>query len=144
MIAKHYVGKLMGDSPKLMPLDSSLFSDQIENVAKLVVATASLEEEERFTMATPDKAWTTMVAAWGMLKSDRIVQDIDRFVPALDSIIAAEGAYVSDKDLRNGHRRPRTQITAVKQKLLSECYFSQLFVTFYQKIVIIWCSGNFQ
>ena len=47
----------MGDSPELMPLDSSLFSDQIENVAKLVVATASLEEEERFTMATPDKAW---------------------------------------------------------------------------------------
>ncbi len=95
----------MGDSPELMPLDSSLFSDQIENVAKLVVGTASLEAEERFTMATPDKAWTTMVAAWSMLSSDRIVADIDRFVPALDSIIAAEGAYVSDKDLRNGHRR---------------------------------------
>ena len=105
VISKYYVGKLMGDSPECMPLDSSLFSDQIENVAELVVGTALLEGDERFTMATPNKAWTTMVAAWGMLKSDRIIQDIDRFVPALDAIIAAEGAYVSDKDLRNGHRR---------------------------------------
>ena len=33
------------------------------------------------------------------------MEDIDRFVAALHSIIAAKGAYVSDKDLRNGHRR---------------------------------------
>ena len=105
VISKYYVGKLMGDSPELMPLDSSLFSDQIENVARLVVGTSSLAEEERYTMATPNKAWTTMVAAWTMLKSDRIIQDVDRFVPALNAIIAAEGAYVADKDLRNGHRR---------------------------------------
>ena len=56
-------------------------------------------------MATPDKAWVTMVAAWSMLKSERIMQNIDRFVPAMCSIIAADGAYMSDKDLRNGHRR---------------------------------------
>ena len=64
-----------------------------------------LPEDEQYTMATPDKAWATMVAAWSMLKSERIMQDIDRFVPAIRSIIAADGAYVSDKDLRNGHRR---------------------------------------
>ena len=29
-------------------------------------------------MATANKAWLTMVAAWTMLKSDRIIQDIDR------------------------------------------------------------------
>jgi hypothetical protein len=104
-IAGHYRGKLMGDSPELMPLDSSLFSDLIEKVAWLVVSTASLAEEERYTMATPNPAWRTMVAAWGQVPEKRIVEDIDRFVAALHSIIAAKGAYVSDKDLRNGHRR---------------------------------------
>ena len=36
----------MGDSPELMPLDSSLFSDLIEKVAWLVVSTAKLEKEK--------------------------------------------------------------------------------------------------
>jgi hypothetical protein len=105
LIANHYRGKLMGDSPELMPLDSSLFSDQIEKVAWLVVSTAALSEEERYSMATPNQAWRTMVAAWSQVPEKRILEDIDRFVAALDSIIAAKGAYVSDKDLRNGHRR---------------------------------------
>jgi hypothetical protein len=105
LIAGHYRGKLMGDSPELMPLDSSLFSDLIEKVAWLVVSTASLPEEERYTMRTPNPAWRTMVAAWSQVPEKRIVEDIDRFVVALHAIIAAKGAYVSDKDLRNGHRR---------------------------------------
>ena len=89
----------------MMPLDSSLFSDLIEKVAWLVVSTASLPEEERYTMRTPNPAWRTMVAAWSQVPEKRIVEDIDRFVAALHAIIAAKGAYVSDKDLRNGHRR---------------------------------------
>ena len=32
-VAAHYRGKLMGDSPELMPLNSSLFDDLIEKVA---------------------------------------------------------------------------------------------------------------
>ena len=56
-------------------------------------------------MATPDEAWRTMVDAWSILPEERIVNDIDHFVTALDAIIAAKGAYVSDHDLRNGHRR---------------------------------------
>ena len=95
----------MGDSPELMPLDSSLFSDHIENVAKLVVYTAKLPVEERYTMGTPDRAWRTIVAAWSQLSGERIVQDVGRFSGAIDAIIAAEGAYVADHDLRNGHRR---------------------------------------
>ena len=105
LIASHYKGKLMGDSPELMPLDSSLFSDQIEKVAGLVVSTASLPNDEKYSMATPDKAWRTMVDAWTQVPEHRIVQDIDRFGLALGAIITAKGAYVSDCDLRNGHRR---------------------------------------
>ena len=62
-VAGHYRNKLMGDSPELMPLDSSLFGDLIEKVAWLVVATAKADENNRYSMATPDLAWKTMVAA---------------------------------------------------------------------------------
>merc|ERR1719437_359275 len=55
-------------------------------------------------MDTPDNAWKTLVAAWGEIPQKRVVDDIKRFESALDAIIAADGAYVSDKDLRNGHR----------------------------------------
>ena len=104
-VAGHYVNKLMGDSPELMPLDSSLFSDLIEKVAWLVMATTSLPEGRRYSMGTPDEAWKTMVDAWEEVPEARILRDIDRFEEALDAIILAEGAYVPDKDLRNGHRK---------------------------------------
>ncbi len=96
---------LMEDNPELQPLGSSLFADQIEKVAWLVVATAKMEGDAKYSMATPDEAWRTMVAAWDLVPADRIVADILRFRTALDAIIAAKGAYVSDCDLRNGHRR---------------------------------------
>ena len=32
-VTSHYKNKLMGDSPELMPLDSSLFGDLVESVA---------------------------------------------------------------------------------------------------------------
>ena len=104
-VHRRFKDKLMGDSPELMPLDSSLFGDQIEKVAWLVMMTAALEKEKRFSMGTPDEAWRTMVAAWDLVPEARIAEDIERFVTALEAIIAAKGAYVEDMDLRNGHRK---------------------------------------
>ncbi len=104
MIAWYYRDKLMGDSPELMPLDSTLFGDQIEWVAWLVVSTAMLPVKEQYSMATPDEAWRTMVDAWTQVPESRIVDDIDRFTLALNAIIEAKGAYVADMDLRKGHR----------------------------------------
>ncbi len=101
----YYRDKLMSDSPELMPLDSSLFGDLVEKVAELVTLTVLLSEEEKYSMATPDKAWRTMVDAWTQVPESRIIEDVDKFVVAIDAIIAAEGCYVSDKDLRNGHRK---------------------------------------
>ena len=103
-VAAHYRGRLMGDSPELMPLDSSLFGDLIETVARLVVSTKHLGDGERFSMATPDLAWRTITAAWELVRPERIVEDIARFETALEAIIAAEGAYVDEYDLRVGHR----------------------------------------
>ena len=65
---------------------------------------AHLKKEKRFSMGTPDEAWRTMVAAWDLVPEERIVEDVERFVTALEAIIAAKGAYVEDMDLRNGHR----------------------------------------
>ena len=104
LIAASYKNKLMGDSPELMPLDSSLFSDLIEKVAWLVVSTSKLSGAARYRMGTPDEAWRTMVAAWELIPEDRIGRDIAKFESALDAIIAAKGAYVADFDLRSGHR----------------------------------------
>ena len=104
-VASHYRGRLMGDSPELMPLDSSLFGDLIEMVARLVVTTKSLGDGERFSMATPNLAWKTITAAWELVCPERIVDDIARFESALEAIIAAKGAYVEDFDLRVGHQK---------------------------------------
>lgn len=99
----------MGDSPELIPLDSSLFSDLIEKVAWLVIATAHLREEGKpcYSIDTPDNAWATMVAAWELVPNNRIVADIRRFQMALEAILAADadGSYVDDHDIRDGHRR---------------------------------------
>lgn len=105
LVAPHYRNCLMGDSPELMPLDSSLFGDLIQKVAWLVVTTGHMEGDDRYTMGTPDEAWRAMVDAWDLVPEERIRQDIGRFPSALKTIIAAKGAYVKDCDLRDGHRR---------------------------------------
>ena len=105
-IAAHYRDKLMGDSYDLMPLNSSLFGDLIKKVAWLVVPTTDLEEEgKQFSMGTPDNAWKKVVAAWDLVPKKRIVEDIERFIPALEAIVKVDGTYVSDKDLCNSHRK---------------------------------------
>ena len=103
-VAVHYCNCLMGDSPEMMPLDSSIFSDLIEKVAFLVVSTANRLGNGRYTMGTPDEAWRSMAAAWELVPEARIRQDVGRLWSAIELIIAAGGAYVPDLDLRNGHR----------------------------------------
>ena len=76
----NYVGKLMGDSPEMTLLDSLLFCDLIEKVAWLVVSTARLDGDEKYTMTTPNQAWRIMVASWEMVPEERIVVGVRRFV----------------------------------------------------------------
>ena len=105
LVASHYRHRLMGDSPELMPLDSSLFGDLIQKVAWLVVSTKEETSNAKYSMATPDATWQTMVDAWEFIPEARILQDIGRFRSALEAIIAADGCYVKELDLRNGHRK---------------------------------------
>ncbi len=104
----HYQDKLMGDSPELQPLESNLFCDQIEKVAWLLVTTAKIEGNNKYSMTMPDKVFRTMVAAWDLVLLEQTVADIHHFRMALDAIIdiiAANGAYMSDFNLCNGYRR---------------------------------------
>ena len=96
----------MGDSPELMPLDSSLFNDLIEAIGNNVCATGEMEKGTGYSMGTPNEAWRTMTEVWKTTPSSaRIVQDVDRFLVALERIIEEEGAYVEEFDARKGHRR---------------------------------------
>eukprot|EP01050_Picozoa_sp_SAG11_P022140 SAG11_NODE_4107_length_2062_cov_3.650535_1_plen_113_part_00 len=75
-VTEYYKDALFGDSPEMMPLDSSLFNDLIEAIGKNVCATVGLPEGERHTMATPDAAWDTICEAWkieGGVSSRRII-----------------------------------------------------------------------
>lgn len=54
LVAKHYINKLMDDSPELMPLNSSLFNSLIKGVALHVVGTTTLAKGERYSMGLPD------------------------------------------------------------------------------------------
>jgi hypothetical protein len=96
----------MGDSPELMPLDSSLFNDLIEGIGSNVCATGAMERGMGYSMGTPNDAWKAMTAVWKTTPSSaRIVEDVDRFLIALERIIEEEGAYVEEFDARKGHRR---------------------------------------
>ena len=105
VVAPYYCDSLMGDSPELMPLDSSLFGNLIEKVTWLVVTMENASDRERYVMGTPDEACRAMVAAWELVPEARIWQDIGWFRSAVETIIAAGGAYVKECDLRNGHRK---------------------------------------
>lgn len=127
-ITKYYKGMLMGDSPELMPLDSSLFNDLIEAIAKHVTATYHIPlptketpQPDKYSMATPALAWETMTELWmsDVIPSARIFYDCDKFERALDAIIEARGCIVEEFNNRNGHRAVAARLgrESFKQKL---------------------------
>ena len=96
----------MGDSHKLMPLDSSLFNYLIEEIAMDVVSTTGRSKEMRYSKVTPDSAWRKIVEVWEKSpKEFRVIQDVDRFATADEIIINEEGAYVDKFGVRHGHRK---------------------------------------
>ena len=118
-LTKYYIDKLMGDSPELMPLDSSLFNDLIEMIARHVCSTfhvphrekgADVTSTSKYSMATPADAWRCMSTIVMQLPSERIIQDIDKWAKAIDMIIGEDGCIVPDLDLRNGHRKASARI----------------------------------
>ena len=107
------MGRLVGDTPELCPLDSNLFSDYEYAMAQNVAFTADLEHNypEKFLLGTPAEVQDTMMRTWAMCPTcERIVQDILRIPDALKDIIAAHCAKVPERDNRRGRRKTRKYV----------------------------------
>ena len=118
-VTKYYRDSTAGDSPELMPLDSSLFNDLIEAVHRAVCSTSHRKMDGsdgfKFYFGTPAQAWGTMYKCWnhagqGAVSSKRIMEDIDRVKHALITIIEHSGTVVPDLDNRKGHRKEASRL----------------------------------
>ena len=68
------------------------------------------DDERRFGYGTPDALSVTLIHAWqSKVRSQRIVEDIERIPLALNAIIEAQGGMVPDCKLRSGRRKPRSK-----------------------------------
>ena len=77
----------------------------LKDITPKTVRTGPMPNPDKFSMSTPGRAWETMRRCAALVPSERIIADIDRFDAAVEAIIKADGAYVPDKDLRNGRRK---------------------------------------
>ena len=106
-----YAGKLVGDSPELMPLDNQLFLYYEHAMKQHIALTRDMPigHGKRFGIANKEELTSTMERVWNDVapRSDQIVRDISYFPKALDAIIDAEGAKVADVDIRKGRRATR-------------------------------------
>jgi hypothetical protein len=104
--------KLVGDSPELCPLDSNLFSDFEFAMRQNVAYTYWLPHDhpDKYLTGTAKGDQRLMEETWdhpGAVTSERIVEDICRFIPAMDAILAANGAKVPELDQRRGRRQTK-------------------------------------
>lgn len=102
-----YYGKLPGDTPEYMPLDSNLFADLETAVRFNVAATSHLPggHPNKFELAKPASCWSAVCRTWEYAPtSERIVQDIQRVFTAIDQVVAAKGTAVDFHKLRHGRR----------------------------------------
>ncbi len=106
-----------GNSPELMPLDSSLNKDVDDCVARHVSFCSLMTPDHpsyplRFCRSTPTLNHLAFSRIWdaslgpeaGAPTGARIVQDCMKFVPALRSIYEARGICVQGLGSRTGHR----------------------------------------
>ena len=122
-VGTSYEGKLPGDSPEYMPLDSNLFSDLEVMVRWNVAATYELPRghADKFDLTTPASAWSAVERSWQYAPtSARIVEDIDRVYNAIEEVVKAEGEAVDFTELRHGrrdeeHRRSARRARARKE-----------------------------
>jgi hypothetical protein len=102
-------GRPPGNSPELMPLDTSLNQDIHESAKKhnlLSMAIGTYPDDRLFSMATPKEAARCYKRicdpSTGVVPTpERIVQDVNKVITALQVIYNAEGVYVPG--LADGH-----------------------------------------
>ena len=105
--SRYYEGKLVGDSPELMPLDAHLFSDLQAALWLHVSLTSKLPvgDARRFETGTPRAISSAVRRAWEIAPTSvRIVEDCSSIPARVGRIIEAKGVAVQDIFLRSGRR----------------------------------------
>ena len=99
-----YEGKLVGNSPELMPLDSNLFSDLEYAIKQHCALTHDLANDDprKFKLGTPSDVWSALKRSWECIRPSRIVTDIKRWESALGMIFNFQGCLVHDLNNRHG------------------------------------------
>ena len=118
-----YEGKLPGDTPEYMPLDSNLFSDLEVMVRWNVAATHHLPRHhpDKFDLTTPASAWSAVVRTWEYAPtSSRIVEDISRVFTAIEDVVAAGGIAVDFNALRHGRREEQQRRSSRRARARKE------------------------
>ena len=123
-----YGGKLPGDTPEYMPLDSNLFSDLETCVRWNVAGTRFLPRDDprKFSLCDPHRAWSAVCRTWEHApSSSRIVEDINRVFEAIDLVVESEGVAIDFNVLRHGrrledHQQSKKKRVARRSKKLSE------------------------
>jgi hypothetical protein len=102
---KRWMGRPIGNSPELMPLDNSCNQDVHESVRRHVVMSLSVcgnvadNDPRRFSTSTPKQGLSAYLRVFdpktGVApRPDRIVQDVHKVVNACKEIYKAKGVYV--------------------------------------------------
>ena len=144
-----YAGRPVGNSPEFMPLYNSLNIDILDSLhfhyvlSRFVLDEEGTDEEERnmcFIFSTPKEITGGLKRIWeskmGTHSSERIIQDVDLALKALEIVYRANGYAVEGLADRNGHRRKmvgegesvswggaRTKGKGSKCKLTKEMFF---------------------
>jgi hypothetical protein len=127
-----FAGRPIGNSPEMMPLDSSLNKDVDDGVHRHISFTNHLDEDDprKFSMATPKKGRHAYLRVWnsppvpsavtGIIReggdpsSRRIVQDTNKFLVAIKVIREHKGVVVPGLGERKGHRGDEARENAKK------------------------------
>ena len=113
-----YVGHPVGNSPEFMPFDHILNRDILQSLrfhcvlSHAIIDGKETTEEERklcFSFSTPRKIARGLKRLWdskiGTPSSERIFQDVDLTLKALEIVYCENRAAVEGIADRNGHRR---------------------------------------
>ena len=102
-----YENRPVGNSPEMMPLDSSLNKDHDDVVRFHMALTAHLSEEDprKFSLSTPKRGASAYLCAWeGAPSSRHIIEDTNKFLYAIKVISDFEGIVVPGLGNQKGHQ----------------------------------------
>jgi hypothetical protein len=109
-VHKRYNDCLVGNRPEMArALDSYGFADLMVSIKfhAALGLTYKLPPDNplKFQLGTPNEAFKCLYRCWEIEPTlERVVEDIESWVYAVDKIIEARGAIVSGLALRHGHR----------------------------------------